>query len=141
MLSGHTALWQHKQFLVRAVEIAPVFTVHVYIYIYTHMDRVTLETPHSLQINTLSRNKTLRRNKDSFMTLSRIHDIPCRVSFFAPSPGLLSLLQIRLCTVSASTFQGLTGELKGNGWYYGSDALRSPIDRYRAPGDPPYEGP
>ncbi|CAK9059279.1 unnamed protein product [Durusdinium trenchii] len=35
----------------------------------------------------------------------------------------------------------LTGELKGNGWYYGSDALRSPIDRYRAPGDPPYEGP
>jgi len=35
----------------------------------------------------------------------------------------------------------LTGDLKGNGWYYGSDALRSPIDRYRAPGDPPYEGP
>eukprot|EP00435_Cladocopium_sp_Y103_P009329 s47_g2.t1 len=25
----------------------------------------------------------------------------------------------------------LTGDLKGNGWYYGSDALRSPIDRYR----------
>jgi len=27
------------------------------------------------------------------------------------------------------------------GWYYGSDAKRSPLDRYRAPGDPPYEGP
>lgn len=35
----------------------------------------------------------------------------------------------------------LKSDLKGNGWYYGSDALRSPIDRYRAPGDPPYEGP
>lgn len=35
----------------------------------------------------------------------------------------------------------LMGELKGNGWYYGSDAQRSPIDRYRSPGDPPYEGP
>lgn len=35
----------------------------------------------------------------------------------------------------------LIGELEGNGRYYGSDALRSPIDRYRAPGDPPYEGP
>jgi NAD(P)-dependent dehydrogenase (short-subunit alcohol dehydrogenase family) len=28
----------------------------------------------------------------------------------------------------------------GNGWYYGSDAERSPLDRYRSPGDPPYEG-
>ena len=27
------------------------------------------------------------------------------------------------------------------GWYYGSDAVRSPIDRYRGPGDPPFEGP
>ena len=26
------------------------------------------------------------------------------------------------------------------GRYYGSDAVRSPIDRYRGPGDPPYEG-
>lgn len=33
----------------------------------------------------------------------------------------------------------LLGDLEGNGWYYGSDAVRSPIDRYRAPGDPPYE--
>jgi len=34
----------------------------------------------------------------------------------------------------------LFGELEGNGWYYGSDAVRSPLDRYRSPGDPPYEG-
>ena len=32
-------------------------------------------------------------------------------------------------------------ELEGNGRYYGSDAKRSPLDRYRSPGSPPYEGP
>ncbi len=30
--------------------------------------------------------------------------------------------------------------LEGNGHYYGSDAVRSPLDRYRSPGAPPYEG-
>lgn len=35
----------------------------------------------------------------------------------------------------------LFGELEGNGRYYGSDAKRSPLDRYRAPGSPPYDGP
>lgn len=34
----------------------------------------------------------------------------------------------------------LFGEPQGNGHYYGSDAERSPLDRYRAPGDPPYTG-
>jgi NAD(P)-dependent dehydrogenase (short-subunit alcohol dehydrogenase family) len=34
----------------------------------------------------------------------------------------------------------LFGMLAGNGWYYGSDAQRSPLDRYRSPGDPPYTG-
>jgi carbonyl reductase 1 len=34
----------------------------------------------------------------------------------------------------------LFGEPQGNGRYYGSDAQRSPLDRYRAPGDPPYTG-
>lgn len=34
----------------------------------------------------------------------------------------------------------LFGEPEGSGWYFGSDAERSPLDRYRAPGDPPYEG-
>lgn len=28
----------------------------------------------------------------------------------------------------------------GTAYYYGSDAVRSPIDRYRGPGDPPYRG-
>lgn len=32
-------------------------------------------------------------------------------------------------------------ESKPTGCYYGSDCLRSPIDRYRNPGDPEYEGP
>ena len=35
----------------------------------------------------------------------------------------------------------LFATLEGNGRYYGSDAVRSPIDAYRAPGDPPYTGP
>lgn len=34
----------------------------------------------------------------------------------------------------------LFGELEGNGRYYGSDAKRSPLDRYRAPGSAPYTG-
>ena len=34
----------------------------------------------------------------------------------------------------------LFGELEGNGHYYGSDALRSPMDRYRSPGSPAYTG-
>jgi len=34
----------------------------------------------------------------------------------------------------------LFGELEGNGRYYGSDAKRSPLDRYRSPGSAPYTG-
>ncbi|WP_146652656.1 SDR family NAD(P)-dependent oxidoreductase [Labilithrix luteola] len=34
----------------------------------------------------------------------------------------------------------LFGTLEGNGHYYGSDAQRSPLDRYRSPGSPPYTG-
>jgi NAD(P)-dependent dehydrogenase (short-subunit alcohol dehydrogenase family) len=34
----------------------------------------------------------------------------------------------------------LFGELEGNGRYYGSDAKRSPLDSYRAPGSPAYTG-
>jgi NAD(P)-dependent dehydrogenase (short-subunit alcohol dehydrogenase family) len=34
----------------------------------------------------------------------------------------------------------LFGEPEGNGRYYGSDGQRSPLDRYRAPGAPPYTG-
>ena len=34
----------------------------------------------------------------------------------------------------------LFGEPEGSGRYYGSDGLRSPLDRYRAPGTPEYRG-
>jgi NAD(P)-dependent dehydrogenase (short-subunit alcohol dehydrogenase family) len=34
----------------------------------------------------------------------------------------------------------LFGSLEGNGRYYGSDCKRSPLDRYREPGSPPYTG-
>lgn len=34
----------------------------------------------------------------------------------------------------------LFDDLNGNGWYYGSDGMRSPLDRYRSPGAPEYEG-
>lgn len=34
----------------------------------------------------------------------------------------------------------LFDDLDGNGRYYGSDAKRSPLDRYREPGSPPYTG-
>lgn len=34
----------------------------------------------------------------------------------------------------------LFAELEGSGRYYGSDAVRSPLDKYRGPGDPPYTG-
>ena len=32
----------------------------------------------------------------------------------------------------------LLGTPGGSGWYFGSDAVRSPLDRYRSPGAPPY---
>ena len=34
----------------------------------------------------------------------------------------------------------LFAELEGNGRFYGSDAQRSPLDRYRSPGSPPHTG-
>ena len=34
----------------------------------------------------------------------------------------------------------LFGQPEGSGHYYGSDAKRSPLDRYRAPGSPPFTG-
>lgn len=39
-----------------------------------------------------------------------------------------------------ATLHLLLGDPKGSGWYFGSDAVRSPLDRYRSPGDPPYDG-
>lgn len=32
----------------------------------------------------------------------------------------------------------LFGDVPATGWYFGSDAVRSPLDRYRGPGDPPF---
>ncbi len=40
---------------------------------------------------------------------------------------------------SASVFL-MMGNPEGSGNYYGSDCLRSPIDKYRSPGEPPYTG-
>ena len=34
----------------------------------------------------------------------------------------------------------LTEKSVGSGFYFGSDSLRSPLDRYRSPGDPEYNG-
>ena len=34
----------------------------------------------------------------------------------------------------------MLGDPGGTGWYFGSDQERSPLDRYRSPGDPPYTG-
>ncbi len=34
----------------------------------------------------------------------------------------------------------LLGDPGGSGWFFGSDAVRSPLDRYRSPGDPPFAG-
>ena len=34
----------------------------------------------------------------------------------------------------------MTAELPASGWYWGSDCERSPMDKYRSPGDPPYTG-
>lgn len=36
--------------------------------------------------------------------------------------------------------QMLVGGLEGNGRYYGSDGIRSPMDKYRGPGEPAFEG-
>lgn len=39
-----------------------------------------------------------------------------------------------------ATLHLLFGDVPASGWFFGSDAVRSPLDRYRSPGDPPYTG-
>ena len=63
------------------------------------------------------------------------------------SPGYINTNMTRGFGASKSPEEGtvsirnaLFGNLKGNGWYYGSDALRSPLHTYRDPGDPEYDG-
>ena len=41
---------------------------------------------------------------------------------------------------AASSIYLLMEENIGSGFYFGSDCMRSPLDRYRSPGDPPYLG-
>ena len=41
---------------------------------------------------------------------------------------------------ATATLHLLFGEFETSGWYFGSDAQRSPLNRYRSPGDPPYAG-
>ena len=53
---------------------------------------------------------------------------PAEMGMKSPEEGTLSVLFL------------LFGELLETGRYYGSDAIRSPLDRYRSPGDPPYTG-
>lgn len=52
--------------------------------------------------------------------------------FGAKKPPEEGTVSIRHC---------LFEELSGNGYYYGSDALRSPLHYMRNPGEPPYTGP
>ena len=58
--------------------------------------------------------------------------------FSGKTPQEMGMLSPENGTVSAMFL--LFDELEGNGRYYGSDAVRSPLDRYRSPGDPPYTG-
>ena len=53
---------------------------------------------------------------------------PDEMGMKPPSQGTRAILHL------------LFGKVEGSGWYFGSDGLRSPLDRYRAPGDPPYTG-
>ena len=54
------------------------------------------------------------------------------------SPAAMGMKSPKAGTVSPLFL--LFGDPQGSGHYYGSDAVRSPLDRYRSPGDPPYTG-
>lgn len=53
---------------------------------------------------------------------------PSEMGMKAPADGTRAALHI------------LFDPQQGTGWYFGSDAQRSPLDRYRSPGDPPFAG-
>jgi NAD(P)-dependent dehydrogenase (short-subunit alcohol dehydrogenase family) len=53
---------------------------------------------------------------------------PAAMGMKPPSAGAVAPLHL------------LFDDLEGNGRYYGSDAERSPLDRYREPGSPPHTG-
>jgi NAD(P)-dependent dehydrogenase (short-subunit alcohol dehydrogenase family) len=53
---------------------------------------------------------------------------PAEMGMKPPAHGTIAILHL------------LFGHPQGSGHYYGSDAKRSPLDRYRAPGGPEYTG-
>lgn len=63
------------------------------------------------------------------------------------TPGFIDTQMTRGYGASKTPDQGtlaikhcLLDELEGNGWYYGSDGVRSPYHFMRNPGEPPYDG-
>lgn len=63
------------------------------------------------------------------------------------TPGFIDTQMTRGYGASKTPDQGtlaikhcLLDELEGNGWYYGSDGLRSPYHFMRSPGEPVYDG-
>lgn len=57
-------------------------------------------------------------------------DTAMTAGFGASKPPEEGTVSIRKC---------LFQPLRGNGWYYGSDGLRSPLDVLRNPGEPEYD--
>ena len=78
------------------------------------------------------------------MVLAREHpNILCSVL----SPGFIKTKMTEGFNASKTPEEGtvaimhcLFDELDGNGWYYGSDAVRSPLHYMRNPGEPAYDG-
>ena len=63
------------------------------------------------------------------------------------SPGFINTAMTKGYGATLQPEQGtvsikhcLFNHLKGNGWYYGSDAIRSPLHFMRNPGEPAFEG-
>eukprot|EP00466_Bigelowiella_natans_P015676 jgi/Bigna1/92136/estExt_fgenesh1_pm.C_40013 len=62
------------------------------------------------------------------------------------SPGFIATAMTKGFGAKLTPMEGtvslshcLFGKLGGNGWYFGSDAKRSPLDKARNPGDPEYK--
>lgn len=78
------------------------------------------------------------------MVLAREHP---NVRSSVVSPGFINTKMTQGWGASKSPEEGtasilhcLFDELEGNGWYYGSDAVRSPLHFMRNPGEPAYDG-
>eukprot|EP00470_Lotharella_oceanica_P004209 CAMPEP_0170174240 /NCGR_PEP_ID=MMETSP0040_2-20121228/7480_1 /TAXON_ID=641309 /ORGANISM="Lotharella oceanica, Strain CCMP622" /LENGTH=286 /DNA_ID=CAMNT_0010415791 /DNA_START=83 /DNA_END=943 /DNA_ORIENTATION=- len=77
------------------------------------------------------------------MSLAKAHP---KITSSSCSPGFIATAMTKGFGAKLSPEQGtvslrhcLFGKLGGNGWYFGSDAKRSPLDRARDPGDPEYK--